>query len=444
MKIAVIGTGYVGTVTAAVFANYTSHHIIGIDTDLSKVRRLNIGEPIIREPDLEKLLQIALKNKKIEFSNDYKDLAHADIAFTCVGTPSNEDGSVNISYVCDSAEQFAKHSKIKNAIFVIKSTVPPGTAQKCSEIIKKYRDDVAVVSNPEFLKEGSAVNDFIYGHRIVIGMKDDVALYVKAKMQNIYQSLPGKIYWMSNESAELAKYACNAFLAMKITYANFIADCCERFGADSKHVLNIMKNDQRIGGQFLDPGMGFGGSCFPKDVNGLLNITGEEMLNNMLWSNYHYTQWAIRKIMDKWPEIEQKDYVRIGIFGVTFKPNTDDCRESPTAYLLDGTNECDVLNENTSFMICDSNHNINNFKKECSRLRIGYDKVEFENDIEKVINNSTIIIICVDNPELRNYIPYFEKFLSVGGHIFDARCTLSDYFDSHALYSSRYHRVGKK
>lgn len=190
--------------------------------------------------------------------------------------------------------------------------------------------------------------------------------------------------------------------------------------------------------------MGFGGSCFPKDVNGLLNITGEEMLNDLLWANHHYTQWALRKILEKYSDIEQKEYIRIGIFGITFKPNTDDCRESPTAHLLEGINECDALDETTSVIICDTNHNINNFKKECSRLHIAYDKVEFENDIDKVIDNSTIIIICVDNPVLENHILNFEKFLSVGGHIFDARGTLSKQFDNHRLYSSRYHRVGKK
>jgi UDPglucose 6-dehydrogenase len=352
MKVLVIGSGYVGLVAATCFAE-AGHEIIGVDVDAKKVATLSQGESPIFEPGLDDLLHRHLKNGRLTFTTDLKTgIADADAAFICVGTPQSEDGSADMKYVLAVASQLgeamslrAKH--VKALIVVDKSTVPVGTAARVHAAIQAKTDRAfEVVSNPEFLREGSAIEDFLKPDRVVVGCASD---HAESVMKELYASFlkasGGKWFRMDPASAELTKYAANAMLALRISFINEIANLAEHVGADVEHVKVAIGADHRIGPAFLNPGPGFGGSCFPKDLQALLKVGREHgqpllTLAATVEVNRHQKQVLLRKLKQHFGVNAGKPAPlagkRFALWGLAFKANTDDIRESMALEMIDG------------------------------------------------------------------------------------------------------------
>jgi len=334
-----IGAGYVGLVSAACFSNF-GWHVHCIDKDGDRVASIIDGKMPIYEPGLEELVERNVKAGRLHFSSDLADgVSDADIIFLAVGTPMRRgDGYADLSYVYQAVTEIAPHLT-GFTVVTTKSTVPVGTSR---EIERRLREagpdaDFAVCSNPEFLREGSAIQDFTHPDRVLVGVDDERA---KAKMERVYEPLRlrnAPVIFVGRESAELAKYAANAFLAMKISFINEVSDLCEEVGADVQQVATAIGSDRRIGDKFLHPGPGFGGSCFPKDVSALVR-TGRESRAPLSLIEQVEKVNTERKIA-MIPRIERAagGEVRgktIACLGVTFKPNTDDMRESPSLVIL--------------------------------------------------------------------------------------------------------------
>jgi UDPglucose 6-dehydrogenase len=338
MKIAVIGTGYVGLVTGTCFAE-TGNTVTCVDIDESKINKLTSGKLTIYEPGLEKLFLRNQKENRLHFTTSLKDgIADAQIIFLALPTPPGENGSADLKYILGVADDLGK--LITNYVIIIdKSTVPVGTADKVHAAIAKNTSvDFDVVSNPEFLREGVAVDDFMKPDRVVIGTTSEKA---KKTLNDLY--LPfvrqgNPIIYMDERSAELTKYAANAFLATKITFMNEIANLCERFGADVDMVRKGIGSDERIGRRFLFPGIGYGGSCFPKDVQALARSASEvdyefKILEAVMEINEKQKLHLIPKIKSYFNnDIKGK---KIAVWGLSFKPNTDDIREAPALTIID-------------------------------------------------------------------------------------------------------------
>ena len=330
MKVAVIGTGYVGLVTGVCLSEY-GHHVTCIDMDESKVERLKSGDPIIFEPGLSRLMQQNSDAGRLTFTSDSPaGVADAEIVFLAVGTPPHPaTGEADMQYIFAAAEQIAPHLT-KEAVVVTKSTVPVGINRK----IKTFIGDNAIASNPEFLREGSAVTDFMHPERVVVGVEDDAAT---AKLRRLYHPLTlDKITLIicDLETAEMSKYAANAFLATKVAFINEMADLCEHTGADIRQVAHIMGLDERIGSKFLNPGPGIGGSCFPKDTRALQHIANDlgvpfRILESTIEANDLRKESMAKRILAAAPE-----NATIGVLGITFKQNTDDIRESPSLTIM--------------------------------------------------------------------------------------------------------------
>lgn len=338
MNIAVVGTGYVGLVTGTCFAEM-GNHVICVDIDKSKVERMRQGEIPIYEPHLDVLFERNIKQNRLSFTTDLAEaVKKASVIFLALPTPPGEDGSADLSYVLGVADQLG--SLLTDYKIVInKSTVPVGTAEKVHDAIaKKYKGAFDVISNPEFLREGFAVDDFMKPDRVVIGTRSERA---KQVMQDLYAPFlrqGNPIYFMDERSAELTKYAANSFLATKITFMNEIANLCERVGANVDMVRLGMGSDSRIGKRFLFPGIGYGGSCFPKDVKALAHIAEQNkydfrILDSVININELQRTILFDKINRFYSE-NLKDKV-IAIWGLSFKPNTDDIREAPALYVID-------------------------------------------------------------------------------------------------------------
>ena len=342
MKLGVIGSGYVGLVSAACFAEM-GNEVICIDINEKKINDLNNGVIPIYEPGLEKLLLRNIDKGNLKFSTNIKDaLSISEIVFIAVGTPMGEDGSVDLSYVLNVANSIGE-SMIHELIIVNKSTVPVGTADKVCDVIKKQlskrniKIDFNVVSNPEFLKEGVAIKDFMHPDRVVVGADNDIAL---EKMKELYSPFiisHDRFIAMDIRSAEMTKYASNAMLATKISFINEIANICERVGADVNHVRIGVGSDTRIGYKFIYPGCGYGGSCFPKDVNALINIANQynyhpSLLSSVDIVNNNQKEVLFSKINKYFNN--QLDNKKIAIWGLSFKPDTDDMRQAPSINLI--------------------------------------------------------------------------------------------------------------
>ena len=337
MKITVIGTGYVGLVAGACFADM-GNEVICIDNNLKKIEQLQNGIIPIYEPGLEELVKSNTIEKRLIFSDDIDSaVKNSQVCFIAVGTPQGEDGSADLQYVFNVAKSIAQ-SMNGYKVIVDKSTVPVGTAEKVTEIIKQntsYPFDV--VSNPEFLKQGNAVDDFLHPDRVVIGSNSDRATQI---MQDIYAPFfrtGNRVIVMDVKSAEMTKYASNSFLATKISFMNEIANLCEKVGADAEMVRVGMSTDSRIGNKFLFPGLGYGGSCFPKDVKALIK-TGQE--NNCEMSiiasadrvNKSQRKSFVEKIVHRFGEnLEGKTFA---VWGLAFKPKTNDMREAPSITII--------------------------------------------------------------------------------------------------------------
>lgn len=337
MNITVIGTGYVGLVAGACFADM-GNNVICVDNNKQKLEQLEKGIIPIYEPGLEELVKSNTLEKRLTFSSDLDSAVKAsEVCFIAVGTPQGEDGSADLQYVLGVAEEIARAMNGYKVI-VDKSTVPVGTADKVAKIIKQHTShSFDVVSNPEFLKQGNAVDDFLYPDRVVIGSNSDRATQI---MQDIYSTFfrtGNRVIVMDVKSAEMTKYAANSFLATKISFMNEIANLCEKVGADAEMVRVGMSTDSRIGNKFLFPGLGYGGSCFPKDVKALIK-TGLD--NNCEMSIIKAADEANKKqrvnFLNKIIKHFGEDLTgkTFAVWGLSFKPKTDDLREAPSITII--------------------------------------------------------------------------------------------------------------
>lgn len=338
MKISVIGTGYVGLVTGTCLAE-TGNEVICVDIDESKVEKMRNGIVPIYEPHLDVLFERNIKANRLKFTTSLDEgLAHGDIIFLALPTPEDEDGSADLSYVLNVSEEIGK--KIKEyKVIVDKSTVPVGTAEKVQSVIAKNAScEFDVVSNPEFLREGFAVDDFLKPERIVVGSSSERATALMKKLYSPFVRSGNPIIVMDEKSAELTKYAANSFLATKITFMNEIANYCEKVGADVDMVRAGMGTDSRIGKRFLFPGIGYGGSCFPKDVKALQKAGKDENYNFKILNSVIEINSAQKTIL--LPKIESyfKNNLKgktIALWGLAFKPETDDIREAPSIDMME-------------------------------------------------------------------------------------------------------------
>ena len=338
MNITVVGTGYVGLVNGTCLAE-TGNQVTCVDIDLEKVKKMREGIVPIYEPQLELLFQRNIKQERLSFTDNLEEaIEDADVIFLALPTPPGEDGSADLSYVLGVADQLGKIIKDYKVI-VDKSTVPVGTAEKVTNAISNNATvDFDVVSNPEFLREGFAVNDFMKPDRVVIGSSSDKARKIMERLFKPFVRQGNPILFMDEKSAELTKYAANAFLATKITFMNEVANYCELIGADVDMVRKGIGTDSRIGKRFLFPGIGFGGSCFPKDVLALFNSGKEvnydfQIIDSVLKVNHSQKLKLVEKVKNHF-EDDLKG-LKFAIWGLAFKPDTDDIREAASLYIID-------------------------------------------------------------------------------------------------------------
>ncbi|WP_025665422.1 UDP-glucose dehydrogenase family protein [Aquimarina megaterium] len=398
MKIAVIGSGYVGLVTGTCLAE-TGNEVVCIDIDKNKVQKLNNGVVPIYEPHLDILFDRNIKAGRLKFTTSLKEgLEHGEVIFLALPTPEEEDGSADLSYVIGVAEDIGRLLN-EYKVIVDKSTVPVGTAEKVRDTIAKYTTcDFDVVSNPEFLREGFAVDDFLKPERIVVGSSSDRAIELMKKLYKPFVRSGNPIIVMDEKSAELTKYAANSFLATKITFMNEIANYCEKVGADIDKVRIGIGTDSRIGKRFLFPGIGYGGSCFPKDVKALLKSGKNsqydfKILDAVIKVNDSQKIALLPKINTYFDnDLSNKTFA---IWGLAFKPETDDIREAPALYLID-----ELLKEGVQIKAFDPEAMKNVAHK------YG-DKIDLVTTMYEAVQNADALIICTEWSIFRT--PDFDK-----------------------------------
>ncbi len=397
MKIVVVGTGYVGLVTGACLAEVGTD-VICIDVNEEKINNLKQGILPIYEPGLEGIVERNFKKGRLHFSNNLEEAIHgAQVAFIAVGTPPGEDGSADLKYVLQVASQIGEHMN-GYLIVVTKSTVPVGTASKVKKCIKlalKERSaniDFDVASNPEFLKEGAAVDDFLKPDRIVIGVETDKAKKILHQLYDPFVLNGHPILFMDIPSAEMTKYAANAMLATKISFMNDIANLCERVGANVNEVRNGIGSDPRIGNRFIYPGIGYGGSCFPKDVKALIRTAQDykyemRILQSVDEVNDDQKKVIINKIKKHYNNnIQDKTFC---IWGLSFKPNTDDMREAPSLVLIDALHDAGAkIQAYDPVSLNEARHLLNG-------------KVDLREDAVSAAENADAIILVTEWPEFR-------------------------------------------
>ncbi|MCU1264829.1 MAG: UDP-glucose 6-dehydrogenase [Acidobacteria bacterium] len=343
MQIAVIGTGYVGLVTGACFAEF-GVDVTCVDVDAEKIDRLGAGVMPIYEPGLEQLVAKNTNAGRLRFTTDARQaIEQSLVIFLAVGTPPKDDGSPDLSFVESAARSVAQHMNGYKVI-VTKSTVPIGTGERLRELIREHQTakvNFGIVSNPEFLREGAAINDFMRPDRVVLGSRDDEAIAIMRDLYRPLYLIEAPFVVTSLEAAELTKYAANAFLATKISFINEVANLCEKIGCDVHDVARAMGMDRRIGGKFLHPGPGFGGSCFPKDTRALASVArqfGSDCLivDSVIEVNRRQQHSMLAKIEKLVGELSGK---KIAVLGLAFKPETDDMREAPSVEIIRGLRE---------------------------------------------------------------------------------------------------------
>ncbi len=333
MKICVIGTGFVGVVTAAVLASF-DNEVVGLDIDPAKIAKLRQGEVPFFEPKLEDLLRSTQTNGQLTFTTDYAQaVGDADVVVVAVGTPSAPDGNADLTYVFQACEAAAAHLK-EGAILAIKSTVPPGTLTEVRQHLADHTSRPFILASlPEFLREGSAVDDTLHPSRVVIGCTDPAGQEILRRLHTPFQA---PIVMVSPESAQMGKYAANAYLATRITFINQIADLCEVNGANVQEVIKVIGEDPRIGRHYWYPGLGYGGSCFPKDVRELAAYSRSVGHGNNLFNKIN--ELNTERIFTKLDEFEKLigtwEGKTVAVLGLSFKPNTDDLREAPSTKLI--------------------------------------------------------------------------------------------------------------
>jgi len=401
MKIAVIGTGYVGLVTGTCFAE-TGNDVCCVDIDNNKVQKLSNGQITIYEPGLEKLFLRNLKEERLKFTTSLEEgIKDAQIIFLALPTPPGEDGSADLKYILGVSDHLGKILK-EYKVIVDKSTVPVGTAEKVrTAIAKNCKVEFDVVSNPEFLREGVAVDDFMKPDRVVIGVSSERARKIMNDLYSPFVRQGNPIIFMDERSAELTKYAANSFLATKITFMNEVALLCERLGADVDMVRRGIGSDERIGKRFLFPGIGYGGSCFPKDVQALVKSSEEvsydfKILNAVMDVNERQKLHLMPKIKKYFKDnLKGKHFA---LWGLAFKPNTDDIREAPALYMIDA-----LVAEGATLSVFDPEA-MNNV-----RQLIG-DKVTYAESQYEALERADALIIATEWNEFRT--PNFLKIVT--------------------------------
>ena len=412
MNISVIGTGYVGLVTGTCLAE-TGNNVLCIDIDKAKVEKMQQGVVPIYEPHLDMLFERNIKAGRLKFSTSLEEgLEHGNIIFLALPTPEDEDGSADLSYVLGAAKDIGKLMKDYKVI-VDKSTVPVGTADRVKETISKETSvDFDVVSNPEFLREGFAVDDFLKPERIVIGSSSDKATQLMEKLYKPFVRSGNPILIMDEKSAELTKYAANSFLATKITFMNEIANFCEKVGADVDKVRVGMGTDSRIGKRFLFPGIGYGGSCFPKDVKALHksgkdNNYDFDILNAVITVNDIQKKILLPRMSTYFNNnLNGKTFA---IWGLAFKPETDDIREAPALYIIE-----ELLSNGAKLNVFDPEA-MPNVKRKFG------DQLNYITNMYDVVKDVDALIICTEWSIFRT--PDFKKLKNIMKQavIFDGR-----------------------
>lgn len=445
MKITVVGTGYVGLVTGTCFAE-TGNTVTCIDIDATKINKLNGGQITIYEPGLEKIFLRNQKEGRLFFTTDLADaIKDAAVIFLALPTPPGEDGSADLKYILSVAAQLGKMITASDyKVIIDKSTVPVGTADKVKDAllassreVLKDGEDIStcfdVVSNPEFLREGVAVEDFMKPDRVVIGTTSERAIKLLNELYAPFVRQGNPIIFMDEKSAELTKYAANAFLAVKISFMNEIAQLCEKLDADVDMVRRGIGSDERIGKRFLFPGIGYGGSCFPKDVQALAKSSTEanynfRILDAVMEVNDKQKLHLLPKIMRYFnSDLKGKHFT---LWGLAFKPNTDDIREAPSLYIIDALIEAGAT---VSAFDPEAMPNV----KKAIGDKIAYTKSQYE-----ALENSDALIIATEWNEFRT--PDFDRISSMLKNkvIFDGR----NLFDLEQIRKLGYHyeSVGRK
>ncbi|MFC3560648.1 UDP-glucose dehydrogenase family protein [Pedobacter jamesrossensis] len=412
MKIAVVGTGYVGLVTGTCLAE-TGNNVICVDINEAKVKKMQNGEVPIYEPGLDLLFHRNIEQGRLHFTNNLAEaIEEAQIIFMALPTPPGGDGAADLSYILGAAKDISKIIK-GYKIIVNKSTVPVGTADKVRAVFAENTDiEVDVVSNPEFLREGVAVEDFMKPDRVVLGTKSERAKKLMTDLYGPYVRQGNPILFMDERSSELTKYAANSFLATKITFMNEVANLCELVGADVDAVRRGIGSDERIGKRFLFPGIGYGGSCFPKDVQALVMAADEnkydfQILKSVMEVNERQKTILVDKVLKYYKnDIQGKHFA---LWGLAFKPETDDIREAPALYIID------ALVKNGATVTVFDPEGMANVKGV-----IG-DKVKYAENQYEALENADALLIATEWSVFRN--PDFEKIESTLKNkvIFDGR-----------------------
>ncbi len=417
MKITVIGTGYVGLVTGACFSE-TGIEVVCVDINKEKIDRLNKGEIPIYEPGIEPIVQKNIEKQRLSFTTDLKsNIEESEVIFIAVGTPPGEDGSADLSYVISVAEEIGKNIR-DYLVVATKSTVPIGTSEKVRQAIKKEmekrNEKVAfdVASNPEFLKEGAAVSDFLKPDRIIIGTDSEKAEHIMRKLYKPFLLNNHPIYFMDIPSAEMTKYAANSILATKISFMNDIANLCEKVGADINSVRIGIGSDKRIGNKFIYPGVGYGGSCFPKDVKALIRTAYDnEYRLEILEAVENVNNRQKASLFVKMQHYFGQDLKgkKIGIWGLSFKPNTDDMREAPSLIIIKNLLEAGATVSAYDPVAMDE-----------ARKVLG-DKIDYASDQYDAVLEADALVLITEWPEFR--LPNFRVMSKVMNNkvIFDGR-----------------------
>jgi UDPglucose 6-dehydrogenase len=433
MKLCVVGTGYVGLVAGACLAEM-GNTVICVDKDEAKLQELKNGNIVIYEPGLDILVKENIAKNRLFFSSNLDDaVKQSEVCFITVSTPASEDGSADLSAVIDVATNIAK-SMNGYKVIVNKSTVPIGTGDKLVELIKQYTEyEFDFVSNPEFLKQGMAVQDFLRPDRVVIGASSEKAFAVMDTIYSSYLRTGNPLIKMDVKSAEMTKYASNAFLALKISYANEIANICEKVGASSELVRKGMCSDNRIGKKFLFAGLGYGGSCFPKDVKALISVAKENGYDAQILKatdsvNYYQRQAFIEKILNRYNgDVKGK---RFALWGLAFKPETNDMREAPAIDIVKS-----LLAKGASVVAYDP-------KAMDTAKSIFKDEIEYAQTAYDALDSADALILATEWNEFRN--PDFAKIKSMlkDAVIFDGR----NQYNKQLMkdYNIEYYCVGEK
>ena len=432
MKIAVVGTGYVGLVTGTCFAE-TGNEVICVDIDRAKVESMQAGKIPIYEPHLDVLFERNIKAGRLTFTTDLKSAIHdASLIFLALPTPPGEDGSADLSYVLGVAEQLG-HLMEDYKVIIDKSTVPVGTAERVQEAVAaNARVDFDVVSNPEFLREGFAVDDFMKPDRVVIGCSSARAQQLMEELYKPFVRQGNPILFMDEKSAELTKYAANSFLATKITFMNEVANFCELVGADVDKVRRGMGTDTRIGSRFLFPGIGYGGSCFPKDVQALYKSGAENGFDfAILVSVMRVNESQKTALFDPMRDYFKGDLKgkKIALWGLAFKPETDDIREAPALYMID------KLTAAGAEIVAFDPEAMDNVRK------VTGDQIKYSDSPMGALEGCDALLICTEWQVFRN--PDFAQMKkALAGHaIFDGR-NLYD-LDTMQKHNFHYKSIGR-